>query len=41
MQLFSQYPHEAEVTWPPLTALSFTSKEVQGPVVVLKVQPTI
>ena len=41
MQLFSQYPHEAEVTWPPLTALSLASKEVQGPVVILKMQPTI
>ena len=51
MNKFSQYPHEVEVTWPPLTALSFASKEVHGlsfaskvvhgPVVVLKVQPTI
>ena len=41
MEKFSQYPHEVEVTWPPLTALSFVSKEVQGSVVVLKVQPTI
>ena len=43
MERFSQYPHEVEVTWPPLTALSLSlaSTEVQGPVVVLKVQPTI
>ena len=43
MRKFSQYPHEVEVTWPPLTALSLeaASKEVRGPVVVRKVQPTI
>ena len=41
MKKFSQYPFEVEVTWPPLTALSFVDKEVHGPVVVLKVQPTI
>ena len=41
MKDFSQYPHEVEVTWPPLTALSYVSKEVDGAVVKLQVQPTI
>ena len=45
MNKFSQYPHEVEVTWPPLTALSFISKDPHsgplGTVVYLKVQPTI
>ena len=29
MKDFSQYPHEVEVTWPPLTALSYVSSEVR------------
>ena len=41
LSVFSQYPHEAEVTFPPLTALEVMGKRIKEDVVVIELRPFV
>lgn len=41
ISMFSQYPHEREVLWPPLTSLQVTSSRVVGTATIVRVRANV